>query len=211
MNCVSCDICVYHLELCVFFPGVYLSSRVTGACPVTMDLIMRDNVRTTTTTSDPYKESYRRITYSEYIIRALKPKKRLELSGTNDSTELYVPPNTHTETTHQSTLERNMEQRKNQEERIRVFCEPRLVVPRKGRSPPLLLCATGFLPQTFSQSPAVHIHAATIRSFPLASLAVSPLPSPLSHSSSRRIARNCSSRISREIARSMQARPRRSG
>ena len=50
MNCVSCDICVYHLGLCVLFPGVFLSSRVTGACPVTTDLIMRVNVRTTTTT-----------------------------------------------------------------------------------------------------------------------------------------------------------------
>ena len=49
MNCVSCDICVYHLGLCVFFPGVFLSSRVTGACPVTTDVIMRVNVRTTTT------------------------------------------------------------------------------------------------------------------------------------------------------------------
>ena len=51
MNCVSCDMCVYHLGLCVYFPGVFLSSRVTGACPVTTDLIMRVNVRTTTTTS----------------------------------------------------------------------------------------------------------------------------------------------------------------
>ena len=50
MNCVNCDICVYHLGLCVFFPGVFLSSRVAGACPVTTDLIMRVNVRTTTTT-----------------------------------------------------------------------------------------------------------------------------------------------------------------
>ena len=33
-----------------FLPGVFLSSRVTGACPVTTDLIMRVNVRTTTTT-----------------------------------------------------------------------------------------------------------------------------------------------------------------
>ena len=52
MNCVSCDICVYHLRVvCVFPPGVFLSSRVTGACPVTTDLIMRVNVRTTTTTT----------------------------------------------------------------------------------------------------------------------------------------------------------------
>ena len=48
MNCVSCDICVYHLGLFVFFPGVFLSSRVAGACPVTTDLIMRVNVTTTT-------------------------------------------------------------------------------------------------------------------------------------------------------------------
>ena len=34
-----------------FLPGVFLSSRVTGACPVTTDLIMRVNVRTTTTTT----------------------------------------------------------------------------------------------------------------------------------------------------------------
>ena len=27
----------------MFFPGVFLSSRVTGACPVTTDLIMRVN------------------------------------------------------------------------------------------------------------------------------------------------------------------------
>ena len=38
--------------LCVFVPGVFLSSRVTGACPVTTDLIMRVNVRTTTTVFD---------------------------------------------------------------------------------------------------------------------------------------------------------------
>ena len=49
MNCVGCGICGYHLGLFVFFPGVFLSSRVTGACPVTTDLIMRVNVRTTTT------------------------------------------------------------------------------------------------------------------------------------------------------------------
>ena len=33
--------------VCVL-PGVFLSSRVTGACRVTTDLIMRVNVRTTT-------------------------------------------------------------------------------------------------------------------------------------------------------------------
>ena len=48
MNCVSCDICVYHLGLFVFFPEVFLSPRVTGACPVTTDLTMRVNVRTST-------------------------------------------------------------------------------------------------------------------------------------------------------------------
>ena len=34
-----------------FFPGVFLSSRMTGACPVTTGLIMRVNVRITTTTA----------------------------------------------------------------------------------------------------------------------------------------------------------------
>ena len=34
-----------------FFSGVFLSSRVTGACPVTTDLIMRVNASTTKTTS----------------------------------------------------------------------------------------------------------------------------------------------------------------
>ena len=56
--------CVYSCEcICCFlqrttrtvvvcvFPGVFLSSRVTGACSVTTDLIMRVNVRTTTTTT----------------------------------------------------------------------------------------------------------------------------------------------------------------
>ena len=46
--------CIYACTtfgLFVFFPGVFLSSRVTGACPVTTDLIMRVNVRTTTTTT----------------------------------------------------------------------------------------------------------------------------------------------------------------
>ena len=57
MNCVGCDICVYHLGLCVFFPGVCLSSRVTGACPVTTDLIVRVNVRTTTTTTHQETEN----------------------------------------------------------------------------------------------------------------------------------------------------------
>ena len=41
--------------VCVF-PGVFLISRVTGACPVTTDLIMRVNVRTTTTTSNTSRE-----------------------------------------------------------------------------------------------------------------------------------------------------------
>ena len=55
MNCVSCDICVYHLWfVCVFFPGVFLSSSVTEACPVTTDLIVRVNVRTTTRRLYPY-------------------------------------------------------------------------------------------------------------------------------------------------------------
>ena len=42
---------LHTLGLFVVFPSVFLSSRVTGACPVTTDLIMRVNVRTTTTTT----------------------------------------------------------------------------------------------------------------------------------------------------------------
>ena len=51
MNCVSCDIYmrVPPLVCLCLFPGVFLSSRVTGVYPVTTDLIMRVNVRTTTT------------------------------------------------------------------------------------------------------------------------------------------------------------------
>ena len=47
MNCVSCDMRAHPLVYLCFFPGVFLISRVTGACPVTTDLIMRVNVRTT--------------------------------------------------------------------------------------------------------------------------------------------------------------------
>ena len=47
MNCVRYDICVHYLWF-VFFPGEFLRPRVTGACPVTTDLIMRVKVRTTT-------------------------------------------------------------------------------------------------------------------------------------------------------------------
>ena len=54
MNCVSCDIYmrVPPWVVSVFPAGVFLSSRVTGTCPVTPDLIMRVNVRTTTTTEN---------------------------------------------------------------------------------------------------------------------------------------------------------------
>ena len=61
MNCVSCDICVYNLWfVSVFFHGVFLHSRVTGACPVTTDLILRGNVRATTiatTISSAWREA----------------------------------------------------------------------------------------------------------------------------------------------------------
>ena len=40
------QICVYHLGLFVFLPRVFLSSRVTGASPMTTHLIMRVYVRT---------------------------------------------------------------------------------------------------------------------------------------------------------------------
>ena len=57
MNDCSYDICVCHTTfgLLLFFPGVFLHSRVTGACPVTTDLIMRVNVRTKTTRREAQK------------------------------------------------------------------------------------------------------------------------------------------------------------
>ena len=45
----SCQIYTRSLVCLCFFSGVFLSSRVTGACPVTEHLIVRVNVRTTTT------------------------------------------------------------------------------------------------------------------------------------------------------------------
>ena len=47
MDCGSCDICVNYTTfgLFVLFPGVFLTSRMTGVCPVTTDLIMRVNVK----------------------------------------------------------------------------------------------------------------------------------------------------------------------
>ena len=47
MNCASyvCYMSVPLLACLCFFPGVFLSSRVTGACPVTTDLIIRVGVR----------------------------------------------------------------------------------------------------------------------------------------------------------------------
>ena len=56
MHCVSYGILIYACKDFVpllvlfvfFFPGKFFHFRVTGACPVTTDLIMRVNVRTTT-------------------------------------------------------------------------------------------------------------------------------------------------------------------
>ena len=44
MTFFSYDTYVYHFML----PGVFFLSRLTGACPVTTDLITQVNVRTTT-------------------------------------------------------------------------------------------------------------------------------------------------------------------
>ena len=47
MNCVSYDMRVpLVLLFCDFFLGVFLSSRMSGACTVTTDLIMRVNMIT---------------------------------------------------------------------------------------------------------------------------------------------------------------------
>ena len=71
MICVSCDVYVYHLWfVCVFLlSGVFLSSRVTGACPVTTELTMRVNVRTTTTTTTT-------MVYNGYYFVILEKKMR---------------------------------------------------------------------------------------------------------------------------------------
>ena len=55
MNCVSCDICAHHLRfvLC-YFPGIFLSSRMTGACTVTTDLILRVK-----STHDAYENTWK--------------------------------------------------------------------------------------------------------------------------------------------------------
>ena len=52
MNCVNYDYaCTTFVFVgVIFFCEVFLHSKVTGACPVTTDLIMRVNVRTATTT-----------------------------------------------------------------------------------------------------------------------------------------------------------------
>ena len=50
MHCISYDTPGMHgplLGCMCFFHGAFLHSRVTGACPVTTDLIMRVHVRTT--------------------------------------------------------------------------------------------------------------------------------------------------------------------
>ena len=53
MNCVSCDIyACTTFGWFVFFPWGIPHCRVTGACPVTTDLIMRVSVRTTTNNSN---------------------------------------------------------------------------------------------------------------------------------------------------------------
>ena len=49
MSAMALYACTTLGFVCVFFPGVFLHFRVTGACPVTTDLIMRVNVRATTT------------------------------------------------------------------------------------------------------------------------------------------------------------------
>ena len=56
-----------------FFPGVMISPRVTGACPVTTDLIMRVNVRTTTIIRAVGDPSSSRFVYPKFrSLRRLK-------------------------------------------------------------------------------------------------------------------------------------------
>ena len=46
--------CATFLFMFSFFPGAFFHPRVTVACPVTTDLIMQANVRTTPTTTVQY-------------------------------------------------------------------------------------------------------------------------------------------------------------
>ena len=73
INCVSCDIYVYHLLVCLcFIPGVFLSSRMTGACPATTDLIMQVNARTTKKKEKKIKDEM----YADFIHHVLVQKLR---------------------------------------------------------------------------------------------------------------------------------------
>ena len=58
MNCVSCDICLYHLGLCVCFPwGIpQLQSDWSLSCDHGLDYA--SYVRTTTTTRSVSRSSY---------------------------------------------------------------------------------------------------------------------------------------------------------
>lgn len=46
MTCFSYEICVYHFWYVLFFPGILFRSRVTEACPMATDLILRIKART---------------------------------------------------------------------------------------------------------------------------------------------------------------------
>ena len=75
MNCVSCDICVYHLWFVFFSLGYSLAPE----CPMTTDLIMRVNVRTTTTTINSIHD----LTYKICFMRLTGVFENLPLSLTN--------------------------------------------------------------------------------------------------------------------------------
>ena len=69
MNCFGYEGTTFGLL--VFFPEVLFHSRVTGACPVTTDLIVRVNVSTTTT----------RYLVAPWHVRYLRPGMRLKTSA----------------------------------------------------------------------------------------------------------------------------------
>ena len=62
------------LVLFVFIRGIFLHSRVTGACPVTMDWIMRVNVRTTTTATTCPSVSAEHCIYTGGTVAVTKPR-----------------------------------------------------------------------------------------------------------------------------------------
>ena len=76
------------ISLSFIWYKVFLSSRVTGACPVTTDLIMRVNVRTTTRTTTKYSQQLHSFTEQN---PPKKMKQNKETAICNNTTFIVYP------------------------------------------------------------------------------------------------------------------------